>query len=208
MIRINLLPVRAAKKKESIRFQLTVAGLATFLVFAVSVASYMVVRGQAGSLNDQITSGNQELAELKKKIGELSKIKEQKRIVEEKLRIIYQLEADRTGPVKLFRGIADSIPAKAWLKSIKDEDFQVAIEGFASDDESVAEFMRGLQRAAMGTVELEVAQRIVEQESGIEVVSFIIRIEKERPVRLEETPAKDKDKEKNKKAKPAKGKKT
>jgi len=56
MIRINLLPVRAAKKKESIRFQLTVAGLATFLVAAVSIASYLVVGSEASSLNGQIAT--------------------------------------------------------------------------------------------------------------------------------------------------------
>ncbi len=207
MIRINLLPVRAAKKKESIRFQLTVAGLATFFVFAVSAASYLIVRTEAGNLSDQITAGNEELADLKKKIGELSKIKEQKKIVEEKLRIITQLEADRTGPAKLFRGIADAIPSRAWLKSIKDEDFQITLEGYASDDEVVAEFMRGLERAALGAaVELEVAQRLVEKESAVEVVNFIVRLEKQRPVRQEETPAKQQ--QKKKKEKPAaKGKK-
>lgn len=204
MIRINLLPVRAAKKKESIRFQLTVAGLATFFVFAVSMAGYVMVRSEASSLSDQITSGDQELAELKKKIGELSKIKEQKRIVEEKLRIINQLEADRTGPAKLFRAIADAIPSKAWLRSIKDEDFQIAVEGFASDDEAVAEFMRGLEKAAIGSaVDLDVAQRVVEQESAVEVVSFIIRIEKQRPVSHEEKP----EKQQSGKPAPARGKK-
>ncbi|HEY4706935.1 MAG TPA: PilN domain-containing protein [Thermodesulfobacteriota bacterium] len=208
MIRINLLPVRAAKKKESIRFQLTVAGLATFFVFAVSAAGYLIVRSEASSLTGQITAGNQELTDLKKKIGELSKIKEQKKIVEEKLRIINQLEADRTGPAKLFKGIADAIPARAWLKSMKDEDFQITLEGYASDDEVVAEFMRGLEKAAIGmAVELEVAQRLVEKESAIEVVNFIVRIEKQRPVRQEETPSKQQQKKKKKEKPAAKGKK-
>ncbi|HBG45441.1 MAG TPA: hypothetical protein DDW94_00465 [Deltaproteobacteria bacterium] len=183
MIRINLLPVRAAKKKESIRFQLTVAGLATFLVAAVSIASYLVVGSEASSLNGQIAAGNQELTDLKMKIGELSRIKEQKRIVEEKLRIITQLETGRTGPVKLLKNISEAIPQKAWMKSLKDESFQITIEGYASDDEVVAEFMRGLQKTNMGTVELDVAQRVVEKEAGAEVVNFIIRLEKQKPAR-------------------------
>jgi type IV pilus assembly protein PilN len=64
MIRINLLPVRAAKKKESIRFQLTVAALVTFLVFAVSMVAYLVVMSEASGLKDQISSGQQELDQL------------------------------------------------------------------------------------------------------------------------------------------------
>lgn len=179
MIRINLLPVRAAKKKESVRFQLTVAGMATFLVFVISVGVYLSVRSEASSLTAQIDSGNNELEDLKKKIGELSKIKEQKRIVEEKLNIIKTLEAARTGPSNLLKAISESIPEKAWLVSIRDSGSLITLRGFASDDEVVADFMRGLQKhRELGTVELEVAQRMVEQESNADVVGFTIRLEK------------------------------
>lgn len=188
MIRINLLPVRAAKKKESVRFQVTVAGLITFFVFALSMVAYFAVRGEANSLSDQISRGNQEIEELKKKIGELSKIKEQKRVVEEKLKIITDLEAARTGPVNLFKRISGAIPEKAWLQSIKDDGSLVTLKGFAADDEIVADFMRGLQKnRELGSVELEIAQRMVEKETGVELVSFTIRLEKEkeRPVQRE-----------------------
>ncbi|MBI5642958.1 MAG: PilN domain-containing protein [Deltaproteobacteria bacterium] len=179
MIRINLLPVRAAKKKESVRFQLTVAGLVTFLLFAVTGVVYFTVRSEAVGLTEQISSGQNELEELKKKIGELSKIKEQKRVVEEKLKIINDLEAARTGPVNLFRKIAESIPERAWLSSMKDDGTIVVIKGYASDDEVVADFMRGLQRYKdLGSVELEVAQMAVEKETGADMVSFSIRLEK------------------------------
>ena len=181
MIRINLLPVRAAKKKESIRFQLTVAGLVTFLVIAVSMAAYLVVSSEAGNLRDQISSGQQEIEELKKKIGELSKIKEQKRVVEEKLRIITELESNKTGPVKLFKKVSSAMPEKAWIKSLREEGIIISIEGFAADDEIVADTMRGLEKTGMGMVELEVAQRVVEKETGVEVVNFIIKVERQAP---------------------------
>jgi len=184
MIRINLLPVRAAKKKESVRFQLTVAGLVTALVVIVSLGIYFSERSQASSISAEIANGNQELAGLQKKIGELSKIKEQKRIVEEKLEIIRTLEAARTGPTKLFKAISESIPRLAWLVSIKDEGALITLKGFASNDEVVAEFMRRLQRfRALGNVELDVAQRTLEKETSADVVGFTIRLEKiiERP---------------------------
>ncbi|MCR4286824.1 MAG: PilN domain-containing protein [Deltaproteobacteria bacterium] len=182
MIRINLLPVRAAKKKESIRFQLTVAGLITFCVLAISVAVYFVVRGEATAFREDIAKGEVELEDLKKKIGELSKIKEQKRIVEEKLKVITNLEAARTGPAKLFTMISGSIPEKAWLSSLKDEGAAVVLKGFASNEEVVADFMRGLQKHKdLGLVELDVAQRTVEGETSADVISFTIRLEKGKP---------------------------
>jgi type IV pilus assembly protein PilN len=179
MIRINLLPVRAAKKKESTRFQLTVAGLVTFLVLAVSFAVYLTVSSEANAIKGEIEQGNEELLQLKRKIGELSKIKEQKRVVEEKLNIVKNLEAARTGPAELFKMVAISIPEKAWLKSLKDEGQVITIRGFAADDEVVAEFMRRLQRhKGPGGVELEVVESIREAETKAEVVRFVIRLGK------------------------------
>jgi len=181
MIRINLLPVRAAKKKESVRFQLTVAGLVIFFVIAVVSVFYWTVWSDAKDLHADIQKSEQELNSLKSKIGQLSKIKQQKKVVEDKLAIIKNLEAQRRGPVDLFRKLSESTPKKAWLKSLNDRGNLITLTGYAADDEVVAEFMRRLQRQNLGAVELEVAQRTVETESKVEVVSFIIRLEKELP---------------------------
>lgn len=192
MIRINLLPVRAAKKKETVKMQLTLAGIVTCVVFAVSIIVYLTVRSEASSLQDNISRGQLEIVDLKKKIGELSKIKEQKKIVEEKLAIINNLEAARTGPSKLFRAISGAIPERAWLASLKEDAVAITIKGYAVSDEVVADFMRGLQRhKELGRVELDVAQRSIERETNTELVNFSIRLEKER----------EKDKDKNKKEK-------
>ena len=179
MIRINLLPVRAAKRKESVRFQLTVAGLVTFLALAASMAVYFTAGSEARALQAEISSGNEELASLKQKIGELSRIKEQKRVVEEKLKIIESLEAAKTGPTKLFRMINETIPERAWIRSMKDGDGIITLNGYAENEEVVAEFMRRLQKhRGQGEVELEVAQSVRDPETKAEVVSFIIRLGK------------------------------
>ncbi len=179
MIRINLLPVRAAKKKESVRFQLTVAGLITFMVLAVSFAVYFSAKSEASALSAELKRGQDELVLLKKKIGELSKIKAQKKIVEDKLDVIKKLEAARTGPAELFDMISESIPDKAWLNSFKDQGPKVILQGYAASDEVVAEFMRRLQRnKRLKGVELEVVKSEVDRKTNIEIVSFVIRLEK------------------------------
>ncbi|MDO8427361.1 MAG: PilN domain-containing protein, partial [Deltaproteobacteria bacterium] len=88
----------------------------------------------------------------------------------------------------LFKRISGAIPEKAWLQSIKDDGTLVVLKGYAADDEIVADFMRGLQRnKELGSIELEIAQRAVEKETAVELVSFTIRLEKERerPVQRE-----------------------
>ncbi len=179
MIRINLLPVRAAKKKEFIRFQLTIAGLVTIFVISLSLAYFFIVRSEAGMLKDNIVSGQDELVQLKRKVGELSRIKQQKKVVEEKLRVINSLEAARTGPTTLFRIVSNAIPQKAWLSAFKDQGRVVTLNGYAYNDEVVAEYMRRLQRELkVGAVELDVVQRIKEKETGADVVKFVINLAK------------------------------
>jgi type IV pilus assembly protein PilN len=193
MIRINLLPVRAAKKKESVRFQLTVAALITLFVISVVVALYFTIRGETAGLSAEIAAGEKEIEDLKLKIGELSRIKEQKKIVEEKLKIVKSLEIARTGPTNMFIRLGAAIPEKAWLTSVKDDGYSVVLKGYAETDEAVADFMRGLERfKELGRVELEVAQRMIETETKADVVSFSILLERPR-----ETKGKDAQEKKN-----------
>lgn len=182
MIRINLLPVRAAKKKESIRFQLTVAGLIILLVIAVMGGVYFRAASEASAISAEIQRGQEELRRLKARVGELSRIKEQKRIVEEKLRIVRSLEQARTGPSELFGKISEAIPKEAWLSSLQDQGNRVTLTGYAAGDEVVADFMRGLEKFKdLGNVELDVARRVKEKETGSDVVNFIIRLDKAPP---------------------------
>jgi len=179
MIRINLLPVRAARKREYIRFQLTVAGLVTVFVISLSLAYFVIVRSEANELRQDIARGEQELAQLRRKVGELSLIKQQKKVVEEKLRVINSLESARTGPTSIFMIVSNSIPEKAWLSAFKDQGRIVTLNGFAYNDEVVAEFMRRLQRELkVGAVELDVVQRVTEKETGADVVKFVINLHK------------------------------
>ncbi|MBI5902434.1 MAG: PilN domain-containing protein [Deltaproteobacteria bacterium] len=200
MIRINLLPVRAAKKKESVRLQFTIAGLVVFLCVSVTFIVYLTLRGEASALSTSISNGEQELGQLKLKIGELSKIKEQKKIVESKLDIINELEKARTGPANFFKMLSDSVPERAWVASIKDDGRGIALKGYASTDEDVAECMRSLAKytAVFEAVDLEVAQRVVESETKTDVVAFTLRLEKVKPPEEKKTD-KDKDKDKEKK---------
>ena len=84
MIRINLLPVRAAKRKESFRVQLVAAGAITFLVVGLTMMLYFSAQSEAGLISGEIATIERELAMLKKKIGELARIKQEKKVLEDK----------------------------------------------------------------------------------------------------------------------------
>ncbi|MBI5969577.1 MAG: PilN domain-containing protein [Deltaproteobacteria bacterium] len=177
MIRINLLPARAEKKKESTRLQLMIAGGVTVIVLLVSFAVYLYEMSEASSQSSKITSAKAELEVLKGKIGELSKIEQQKKVVEEKLNIIKSLEAAKTGPVDLFKLIGDAMPERAWLKSLKDDGKTVSLTGFAVNQEVMSDLMKNLQRhKGFSSVDLIIAQVISEGETRSEVVSFDLKL--------------------------------
>lgn len=145
MIKINLLPIRAAQKRELIRFQLTVAGLFTFLIMSLFTIFYAIQATELNGVGKDISQVNQELKKVKKQIGELDKIKVQKKRIIEKLNIVKKLEAKRTGPVELFGRFEEALPNKAWISNISDKKDSIVINGYAATEEIAGDFVRSLQ---------------------------------------------------------------
>lgn len=175
MIRINLLPVRAAKKKETIRFQLTIAGLFTFFVIAATILFYISYRKDVAVLNADIEVGKSELAQLKSKIGVLSKLKGQKRVLENKLKIVNKLELARKGPVELLERLSNSMPEKAWLTSMKEKGNTLTLIGVAAYDDIIADFMRNLKEQKFKNINLIVAKRTKGKGN---LVDFTLKVDK------------------------------
>ncbi|HZX36087.1 MAG TPA: PilN domain-containing protein [Thermodesulfobacteriota bacterium] len=182
MIRINLLPVRAAKKKESIRFQMTVAGLIIVMALIILAGVFIKLRSDVSELKGNIAAGEKELKELEVKVGELAKLKDEKRVVQGKLDVVRQLESARSGPVNLFNMISDAVPEKAWLSSLADTGGIIAIKGSALNDEVLAEFMRRLEAykgKGIGKVELIVARRVKSSAPGVaDIVDFSLNLDR------------------------------
>ncbi|VAV82635.1 Type IV pilus biogenesis protein PilN [hydrothermal vent metagenome] len=177
MIRINLLPVRAAKKKESLRFQLTVGGLIIFLVFSLSIAVTLKLGSDVSLMKEDLAASQRELIQLKRKVGKLSKIKEQKRIVQSKLDVVSRLEAARKGPTLLFAKISSAIPERAWLSSMRDQGRIITLSGVASAEEDIADFMRRLQAFKdFNRVDLVVAQTTDDEIAGRNFMKFTIQV--------------------------------
>jgi len=177
MIRINLLPVRAAKKKETLRFQLTVGGLIIFLVFAISTAVFLKLSSDVSIMAEDLSSSEKELAQLRKKVGELSKIKEQKRIVQSKLDVVTRLESARKGPTQLFAKISTAVPERAWLSTMQDQGRVITLSGIAASEDDIAAFMRGLQAFRDFTrVDLVVAQTTTDEIAGRNFMNFTIQV--------------------------------
>jgi type IV pilus assembly protein PilN len=152
MIRINLLPFRAARKKENIRRQLTIFGLS--LVFAVVVMAYyfLQLRSELSDLRKEESRIKVELAGYKRTIERINSLEKKIAEIRKKLDVIKDLEKKKTGPVLLLDQIAMAVPKeKLWLTSLVEKKGKLTLNGTAMDNETVAVFMTNLQNSELIT---------------------------------------------------------
>ena len=145
MILINLLPVRAAKKREFGRQQLVLFVLLLVLAGIGNFFVYNRFESELHSLDKQIVTTRAEIAQLEKTIGEVKSIKEDKKALEDKLKILDTLKRGRTGPVKVLDELATIIPAKVWLAEFSEQNGGVAMNGQAASYEDLSTFSKKLK---------------------------------------------------------------
>ncbi|MBZ4331342.1 PilN domain-containing protein [Corallococcus interemptor] len=144
MIRINLLPVRAVKKREMGR---QILALYAAVLIAAVVGNYFWYADRDGELqraNQGIAQTRAKIAELEKVIGEVTNINARKTEVEKKLAVLDALRKGRNGPVRMMDALSSAIPKKVWLKNFVESSNRVTIDGSAVSHDEVAELMRGL----------------------------------------------------------------
>ena len=145
MIFINLLPVRAAKKREFGRQQLV---LFVLLLVLAGIGNYFVYNrfeSELRSLDKQIVDTRAEIAQLEKTIGEVKSIKEDKKALEDKLKILDTLKKGRTGPVKVLDELATIIPQKVWIVDFSEQNGAVSMNGAAASYEDLSNFSKKLK---------------------------------------------------------------
>jgi type IV pilus assembly protein PilN len=173
MIKINLLPVRAAKKKESARQQISIFFLAILGVMVLALGIYSVTLAKISAANDEIGKSEQEIKRLKEKIGEIDNIKKFQAEVKKKLDILNQLRRDKAGPANRFAKLSDLVPDKLWLTKYTETGMNISLGGVAFNEELIADFMRNLQASGEFTnVELGVSEQV--DISGLKAKRFDI----------------------------------
>ena len=161
MIKINLLPVRAAKKKETAIQQIVIFFISLGLVAAVVISMYLVKQIQISSTNTDITKAKTRISELKTKIGKLEELKNLKDQVKKKLDVLTQLRKNKTGPAQRLATLSDITPEQLWLTGYAESGYDIKISGIAYTEELIATFMRSVEATAdfMG-VELLVSEQL------------------------------------------------
>ena len=147
MIRINLLPYRAARRQNQI-----LQHIAAFLVVvSVAAAGIFIVdlfkTSELTALEDEFSEIKAQNDILRIKIGKIKDLDKLREDVERKLELVDQLQQGRFYSLLTLSGLADLIPENVWLSEIKDSNGKLSIRGMGESNKAVANFMRALDES-------------------------------------------------------------
>ncbi len=145
MIRINLLPHRAEKRRarqiQFIAFSVISIALAGFLVGAVEFA----ISAQVYYQDRRNTYLKQETAVLDKQIAEIKKLREQTQSLLARKNVVEGLQSTRSDVVHLLDQMLRILPDGVYLRSLKQTDNRIALIGYAQSNARVSTLMRAIE---------------------------------------------------------------
>ena len=148
MIRINLLPFRAARKKENVRRQISIFVLSLILLFLTLTVAQNWSGNKLEKMEADLKETKAEVDRLSKITDKIKKYKKEIAETEQKIKVIQQLEADRTEPVRLLDAMTDLIiPNRMWFTAFDAKGNNVEVKGIAIDNKTVADFMTRLENS-------------------------------------------------------------
>ncbi|MEE9279961.1 MAG: PilN domain-containing protein [Myxococcota bacterium] len=187
MIRINLLPVREARRQAGLRNQGILLGVAAGIGVLACIGLQLSVSTRTAQHRRLITERNAELASLEQTRKQVERFVKERKQIEQKLDVIAQLERARTGPVRLMDEIASRIPERLWLEKMTAKGGLIAMKGLSLDAEIVAAFLTRLEESPMLS-RVELLETKLEEVDGLKLNAFKINAQypQVRPVVTEE----------------------
>ncbi len=173
MIRINLLPVRAKKKRNTSIYQLVAMSSALLVALVVAFTVVAVFDGKIEQRNATVAKNADEIKRLQTIIGEVNELDKQKQRLLNQLAVIHRLEKGKRGPVRVMDEMSSSIPKRVWITSFREQGGSLSLTGSAIDNADISEFMRALQKTPYFTeINLKFTQADVKD--GATVYNFEI----------------------------------
>lgn len=177
MIRINLLPFRAARTKENIRRQVSIFLLSLVLLIVI----LSTINGHLGNkvkvLDDRLAKVKKEVKVYEKKARQVEEFKKRLKELNKKIEIVNQLKAHRKEPPLLLAALTELVvPGRMQLTRMEMGGKRLKIDGVALDNETIAVFMKRLERSeTFGTINLTSSKQ--KKVQNVEMKQFGINCE-------------------------------
>jgi len=145
MIKINLLPYRAERKKEIIKKQVFFGAIPLLLTALIIFLFWWSVNSEYTRVGNEITVVKQKIEQSKLKMKDIENYKSQKEMLAKKMDIIKTLEKNKSGPVHMIDEISTCLPGNLWLTSLDQTGSSMTMDGIALDNISISKYMVQLE---------------------------------------------------------------
>lgn len=148
MIRINLLPHRELRRKVRQQQIVAQAVLVSFLGIVVVWGIYTIIAGRMEYQNGRNQYLNNQIAILDKEIAENTEVREIRKKTQELLarkQVVETLQNSRSEAVHLLDQLVRLLPDGVYFQSVKQEDYDINLVGYAQSNAWVSTLMRSLE---------------------------------------------------------------
>jgi type IV pilus assembly protein PilN len=144
MIRINLLPVKELKAEVSRRREMMLGALCLGVTLASIAGLYIAQYSRIAGLENELESLRTELASLNVKAKGVADLEAKIKEVKGKHQVIEDINKKKAGPVRVMQSLSAATPRALWLTQFKETGGNLTITGVATDNQTIAEFLKAL----------------------------------------------------------------
>lgn len=145
MIRVNLLPHRAEKRRaRQVQFML-LSGISLVLGALVVGFVHVAISSQITYQERRNEYLKKEIVELDKQIAEIKKLREQTQSLLARKTVVEDLQSTRASVVHLLDQMLRILPDGVYLKSLKQTGNKISIVGYAQSNARVSTLMRAIE---------------------------------------------------------------
>jgi type IV pilus assembly protein PilN len=144
MARINLLPWREDLRKEQRRQFFVMLGASAFLMLLVVGYVHLHINGMIQTQESRNSYLQAQIKEVESKIKEIDNLEKQRQQLLARMRVIEQLQGDRSVIVHLFEELAKAVPDGLHVVNVKQVGKILTVQGVAQSNARVSSFMRNL----------------------------------------------------------------
>ncbi|MES2012271.1 MAG: PilN domain-containing protein [Pseudomonadota bacterium] len=144
MIRVNLLPHRQLRREARQREFGLMAGFSAIAAAVIVFMGWSLINNQTDAQTSRNGRLDAAIVKLDKEIADIKDLKDQISIMLERKQVVENLQTNRSQAVVVLDEISRQLPEGMYLKSIKQKDKVITIEGVADTNARVATLVRNL----------------------------------------------------------------
>ncbi len=182
MIKINLLPREEQKRHAPISITVLLGILGGIVLLGLMGFGWYWLSQDLSSIRAQIADTQIQLKRYEQEAKLVDKIREDKKRLEDKIKVIESLVAAQSGPVRLLDEVSRALPNEVWLTSLFQTGKRLEIGGIANSNFSVASFMTSLGKSSslLSNVDLVISEKAQVEQVPVERFSITAEVKEGR----------------------------